>query len=100
MKYRNLEKVRQIVKEATNLDLMYAYDDLVFPEHGACILQYNEQDESTYRCYFNRDCKEQEQLKLIAGLVQVAKKHGCIIETCGSFHMEQKNDAEVEVKFI
>jgi len=31
MKFRNLETVRYIIKEATGLDLTYAYDDLVFP---------------------------------------------------------------------
>ncbi len=30
MEFRNLENVRAIIKDATGLDVSYAYDDLVF----------------------------------------------------------------------
>ena len=33
MQYRDLEKVRTIIQEATGLEVAYAYDDLVFPDH-------------------------------------------------------------------
>ena len=42
MKYRDLETVRQIIKEATDLEVMYAYDDLVFPDHGVFMIQYDD----------------------------------------------------------
>jgi hypothetical protein len=39
---RDLEKIRFIINEATGLDLAYAYDDLVFSEHGVFIVQFEE----------------------------------------------------------
>jgi len=49
MKFRNLEAVRYIIKEATGLEITYAYEDLVFPEHMAFLIQFN--DKSDKICF-------------------------------------------------
>ena len=63
MIFRDLEKVRVIIKEATDLDVAYAYDDLVFPEHAAGI-------------WFNRqpNCGEQSSAKVFLPSNKKGKK--------------------------
>jgi len=41
MEFRNLENLRAFIKDATGLDVSYAYDDLVFPDHTAFIVQFD-----------------------------------------------------------
>ena len=43
IKFFELEKAKFIIKDATNLDVAYAYEDLVFSEHGIFILQFHKQ---------------------------------------------------------
>jgi hypothetical protein len=35
----NIEKIRFIIKDATGLDVMYAYEDLFFAEHGVFLIK-------------------------------------------------------------
>ena len=98
MKFRNLEAVRYIIKEATGLDLTYAYDDLVFPEHMAFLIQFNDNNESSLFCHFHNDCNPNDKKQLFAELAKVAAKEKISLEEKGSFGLEQKGE-EVEIHF-
>ncbi len=98
MKFRNLETVRYIIKEATGLDLTYAYDDLVFPEHMAFLIQFNDANDKSLFCYFHNDCNPEDQKQLFDELVKVAVKEKISLEEKGSFELEQKGE-EVEIHF-
>lgn len=98
MKFRNLEAVRYIIKEATGLDLTYAYDDLAFPEHMAFLIQFNDTDEKSLFCYFHNDCNPEDQKQLFEALTKVASKEKITLENRGSFVLEQKGE-EVEISF-
>lgn len=56
MIFRDLEMVRSAIKEATDLDITYAYDDLVFPEHVAFLIQYAPDSDKKMFCFFHVDC--------------------------------------------
>ncbi|MFC0878077.1 hypothetical protein ACE01N_15880 [Saccharicrinis sp. FJH2] len=99
MAYYDLEKVRGIVKESTGLNIMYAYDDLVFPEHAAFIIQYDKEDENHLHCYFHMDCIPEEKDKIFSDLTQSCFKTMTTIQNSGIFEMAQKG-GEVEIKFI
>ena len=62
---RNLEKVKFIVKEATGLDIAYAYDDLVFSEHGVFMIQWDNIIENQLYCYFHKDCITDDMMQMI-----------------------------------
>lgn len=98
MKFRNLEAVRYIIKEATGLDLTYAYDDLVFPEHMAFLIQFNDNNENSLFCHFHNDCNPKDKKQLFAELTKVAAKEKISLEEKGSFELEQKGE-EVEIHF-
>ncbi len=99
MIFRDLEKVRVMLKEATELDIAYAYDDLVFPEHTAFIIQYSENNDTDFLCYFHEDCLPGAKADLLANLTQSFQKKGCKLETKGLFKLAQKGE-EIEIAFM
>jgi hypothetical protein len=98
MEVRNLEKVRSIIKDATGLDVSYAYDDLVFPDHTAFIVQFDDENAKNYFCYFQEECKTEERNKILDSLATACSKEKCCITSKGSFRLEQKGD-EVDIIF-
>jgi hypothetical protein len=99
MKYRNLEKVRVMVKEATGLDISYAYDDLVFPENTAFIIQYDDRDDNNFLCYFHQDCDPVEKTRIFRELRNTCTKAKSSIVNKGAFDLKQKGQ-EVEFTFL
>ncbi|MFW5657590.1 MAG: hypothetical protein ACOC0C_08230 [Bacteroidota bacterium] len=98
MKYRNLDKVRFLLKEAAELDIMYAYDDLIFPEHGAFLIQYDDKNEHNYLCYFQKQCSEKDTTQLFSDLSRTFEDNDCNLILKGLFEMHQ-NDEEIELVF-
>lgn len=98
MKFRNLEAARYIIKEATGLDISYAYDDLVFPEHTAFIIQFDDTDDKKLFCYFRTDCPPNEKTKIFSELDRCAVADKFTIDNKGTFELVQKNE-EVEIHF-
>ncbi len=90
MKFRDLEKVRIIIKDATGLDISYAYDDLVFSEHAVFLLQFDDNNENNFFCYFHKDCIPKEQKSIVKSLTEVCKKKGCTLIPKGAFTLKQK----------
>ena len=95
---RDLEKVRVMIKEATDLDISYAYDDLVFPDHTAFIIQFDNNDANNFFCHFHTDCLSDSKTQLIADLSKSFNKHYCKLIIKGSFQLNQKGQ-EVEIQF-
>jgi hypothetical protein len=96
---RDLEKVRIIIKEATGLDVMYAYDDLVFPEHAAFLMQFDDQNVNNYACYFHEDCIVADKKQLLDNLTKICTQKKCTLVPKGAFSMNQKGE-EFEIHFL
>lgn len=99
MKFRDLEKVRYIIKEATGLDLTFAYDDLVFPEHMAFMIQFNDSNLNSLFCHFHKDCNPDDKQRIFDELSKVATNEKVSLEQKGAFELKQ-NDEEVEIEFF
>jgi len=98
MAYRDLERVRTIISDATGLEVAYVYDDLVFPDHTAFIIKFDDTNENRYFCYFHKDCRGTEQKKLFSSLQNSFHEHRCLLLSSGVFDLEQKEN-EIEIKF-
>ena len=98
MKYRDLETVRQIIDEATGLEVSYAYDDLVFPDHTAFIIQYDDEDQNKLFCHFHKDCQGKDREKLINNLTKVTEAKRMKLVVKKQFELEQV-DEEVRIVF-
>ncbi len=98
MNYRDLEAVRQIVNNATGLEISYAYEDLVFPEHGAFIIQFDDKNNHKLHCFFHLDCNEVDARNIFANLSDECKKKKCILEKGSSYSLEQEGE-NIQIKF-
>jgi len=97
--FYNLEKIRFIIKDATELDIAYAYEDLVFSEHGIFIFQFDKQNADTMFCWFNRECEEKSRFSLLDSLNTSARLNKMDIIVKGKFEMTQKEDEQISVNF-
>ncbi|MDD4968883.1 MAG: hypothetical protein PHT07_05595 [Paludibacter sp.] len=97
----NLEKLRFIIKDGTGLDIAYAYEDLVFSEHGIFIFQFDVNNPNTFYCWFNNDCIEKDRISLLNSLIKSAGLNKAVIMYKGKFEMNQQEGKEqISVNFI
>lgn len=99
MNYRDLEAVRQIVNDATGLDISYAYEDLVFPEHGAFIIQFNEESNDKLHCYFHEDCVATDAANIFDNLKNETEKRKCELQREGAYNFEQVGE-NIQIRFL
>ena len=99
MIYRDLEKVRTIIDEATGLEVSYAYDDLVFPDHTAFIMQFDDTKPTNFFGYFHKDCNPEDQKALEEKLTASCINQKCTIVFKGSFELEQQGES-VNIHFL
>ncbi len=100
VQFFELEKARFIIKDATGLDLAYAYEDLVFSEHGLFILQFDTKKADSMFCWFNNECIDTERHKLFKSITTTASLNSLKIIYKGKFEMVQKDDDQISIKFI
>lgn len=97
--FYELEKVRFIIKDGSGIDIAYAYEDLVFSEHGIFIFQFDAKKANTIYCWFNQDCDETYRLSLAKSLSKSASLNGMTIIYKGKFKMSQKEQEQIAVNF-
>lgn len=101
VEFYELEKVRFIIKDGCGLDVAYAYDDLVFSEHGIFILQFVNSSTRSMDCWFNKDCIESDRLSLLKSLTNSANLNKIEIVYKGNFEMIQQDGKEqIDIRFI
>ena len=100
IEFKELEKVRFIIKDACGLDIAYAYDDLVFAEHGLFILQFPKDGTKVLDCWFNKDCIELNRVTMFNSLAKSATLNKMEISYKGKFEMNQKaGNEEIDIQF-
>lgn len=99
MNYRDLEAVRQIVEQATGLEITYAYEDLVFPDNGVFIIQFDEENNDNLFCYFQEECNPTDRNTIYAKLAAECIKKKCSIVDKGAFTLEQDGE-NIQIKFL
>ncbi|MGD9210917.1 MAG: hypothetical protein PVI90_09070 [Desulfobacteraceae bacterium] len=97
--YRPLTYVREVIK-AIGLEITYVYEDLVYIEHNAFLLQFGESGEIVY-LYFNTESLPHERDKIASQLVNEGQLRRLNIIRKGLFTMSQKADGEnIEIQFF
>ncbi|MDD3078364.1 MAG: hypothetical protein PHH37_04550 [Paludibacter sp.] len=96
-----LEKVKFIIRDACNLDIAYAYDDLVFSEHGIFIVQFVKNNPNELYCWFNAESPEKSVKPIFDSLKTTCDLNKVKITYMGRFEMNQKeNSEEIDIRFI
>jgi hypothetical protein len=96
-----LEKVRFIIKDACGIDVGYAYDDLVFAEHGLFLIQFMAKASTQLACWFNSEMPEMQEIKMYDSLTKTASLNNATITYKGRFLMKQKvGSDEIDIEFV
>jgi len=95
---RALGIVREIVADLGH-EVSYPYDDLVFVDHNAYLLQFTASPE-TLDLYFNIEFPDEDAEKAAAELAAAAEKREMRIERKGHYELAEKPDDNLEIKFF
>ncbi len=99
--FYELEKVRFIIKDSCGLEIAYAYEDLVFSEHGLFIIQFDKNKSNVLYCWFNKDRMDADRYSMFKSLTSSSNLNGMKISYKGKFEMKQKEGEEqISLKFI
>ena len=97
---RPLGELIQLVEEM-DLQVTYAYDDLVFVEHSAFLFQFEGETGRKIKLYFNTDCPAPDAEQLEQRILAMAPAKKLEIRRCGTFRMKQREDEEnLELQFF
>ena len=99
IQFRDIDKIKFIVHDATGLNIMYAYDDMVFPEHGAFLIRFSDEDPTLVYCHFREDCPEKERKRVFSSLKRSCELNGYQIAEGKQYNLSPKNESEIEIKF-
>jgi hypothetical protein len=87
------------IVQSMGLDVTYAYDDLVFVDHNAFLLQMDK-DPQTLILYFNRDSDAALRPRLTEEITHYAREHNLQVQEKGLFAIEQAPGEELKVTFF
>lgn len=97
--YRPLGLIKELV-EAMNLEVTYMYEDLVFVEHNAFLLQMGEKGEDLF-IWFNTESAPEERPEILYKLTGLAAELSLVAAVKGLFSMQQNDETEsFQLEFI
>lgn len=97
--YRPLGHIREMIN-ALGLEVTYIYDDLVYVEHNAFLLQMGESGEKIF-LYFNTESDPAERDSITGQLEKAGQARELSIQRKGTFTMSQVPDEErIEMVFL
>lgn len=98
--FRPLGEVKMILEEA-GTDVAYAYEDLVFAEHTAYLIQFNDRFPENLKIYFNAEIDPQDASWQQKILMPIVHKHKMSLTNAGRFSFEQRKDSEeIDIRFF
>lgn len=98
--FRPLHLVERLTEEL-GVTITYAYDDLVFIEHGAVLLRFDDDDSTSVNLYVSGDIHPDDAQKLVDEWLQVARMQEIKLVFAGKFTVEQTpGTSEIAVSFL
>ncbi|MDX1775997.1 MAG: hypothetical protein R3297_05405 [Desulfobulbales bacterium] len=97
MSLRPLGKVKELV-ESVGMRVSYAYDDLVFLDHNAFIMQFGD-DNRTILIHTNSEAKEHEAGDGIGKLKMAALSLDLDFIVGGSYTLTRADDTNISIEF-
>jgi hypothetical protein len=96
--YRPITRIQAVVQEL-ELSISYAYDDLVFIDHNAFLVQMKEKNEQV-DVFFNVISDEKSRPEIIQKLTDAGKKQELIITYAGTYSLENTEDEKIQIRFF
>ena len=91
--FRPLAEVKMMLEEIGS-DVSYAYDDLVFVEHTAYLIQFDDENPQNLKLFFNTEINKVESTRIQVRLLEAAKRRKFKLLNSGYFSLKQKDDSE------
>ena len=98
MNLKPLGLVTEIV-ESAGMGISYAYEDLVFLEHNAFLLEFTPND-TELLIHINSEAEESEIKDSVARLQNIAAAHGLTFTNGGLYTLTQADDENIRIEFF
>lgn len=98
MTTRTLGTVREIL-ESAGMGLSYAYEDLVFPEHNAFLLQFTEKEEEML-IHINEEAEEHELTGPLGLLQEKAMENRMVFNKAGHYRLSQADEENIRIELL
>lgn len=86
--------------DAVGLDISYAYDDLVFIEHNAFLLQMGEDNGEDLAVWFNEDSTPADRPHILSQLQAEGAKLSLDIYEKGTYSLDNSDSCkDIQIKF-
>ncbi len=96
---RPLGEARNII-EGMELEITHVHDDLIFIEHNAFLMRFDDECENNLFLHFNEDCEPDKIDSITAEITKRAEKEGFTIMKDQMYKMRQKEETEeLEIVF-
>lgn len=97
MEKRPLGKITALLADR-GLEVTYAYDDLVFIQHSAFILQFTD-DPAQLKLFINTECDSEEADRVASNIVLEFDKADFNVTPVGRFFLTPNEDQTLNVEF-
>ncbi len=94
---KELGKITAILADL-GLEVTYAYDDLVFVQHSAFLLQFTDQP-NMLKLFTNTECEPKEANDVACNMVFAFHEKGFIADPSGYFTLTQNDDETLSLAF-
>jgi hypothetical protein len=98
MSERSLGKMTALLKNL-DLEVTYAYDDLVFVQHSAFLLQFTD-NPAQLKLFSNTDCDPKEAGAIISDVVGEFAKAGVDVLPSGRFSLKPNDNETLDIEFL
>lgn len=97
--FRPLGLVKNII-EAIGLDITYLYDDLIFIEHNAFLLQMGADKHEEIGVWFNEESTPADRPQMLLRLEEEGRRYALSILEKGTYSLsDNKNGEGVDIRF-
>ena len=93
-----LGKITAILADL-GLEVTYAYDDLVFVQHSAFLLQFTDEP-NILKLFANTECDTGEANAIAATIVLSFDKGGFVANPSGRYTLSQNGDETLKLEFV
>ncbi len=99
--YRLLTPIKNFIEEL-GFNLSYPYDDLIFIDSNAFLIQFDDSKSDSYFVYFNSDMDAKSVITLEKRMMILADVKKIKLQAKGKFQLSQKegSEEEIEIKFF
>lgn len=96
---RPLGLVKNLV-EAVGLDIAYLYDDLIFIEHNAFLLQMGAEKGEEIGVWFNEESAPADRPLMLLRLQEEGRRYGLQVQEKGSYSLTDNGNGDgVDIRF-